>query len=560
MKKLMIWTILAMLSTTLVLTYTPQTAHANDIDVYNVSLQNYKASASPVSVDIKFDLTWKNSYTGTDANNASYWDRAWVFVKYIKSTNLGGTNNIAWKHATLYKAGTAGTNTGAYSSTNGVGVSTDQKGVFCKPGMNQIIRWNIGTDEAGVASTDTYKVRVFAIEMVLVPTGPFYIGDGNGTLESGGAFHLTTGGTATDSYVTTPISTTAVPGVTVDVNNYDDDLIEGSTGIAIGSATGNGIDDTVAGGSVSNPNFPTGYKGFYIMKYELSQGDYVSFLNTLSREQQQTRIATSITSTTTSVTNVYVMYNTSGVSYRNTIVCPSTLTVSVPITFSTATPCRACNWICWADLCAYADWSGLRPMTELEFEKACRGGATTPTYGEYAWGTTGITMAASITTGTDGTPNEKVNQIGDSTHGLCCLNGAIQGPLRSGFAATATSGTTNRVPSGASYYGVMDLSGNNYERCVTVGNPTGRLFDGAQGDGTLATDGNAYGTTLQYWPGYVSGLQEVNMASAVGCVCRGAYWNAGSSLARASDRINSAGADNYRNGNYGIRCARTEGS
>ena len=29
--------------------------------------------------------------------------------------------------------------------------------------------------------------------------------------------------------------------------------------------------------------------------------------------------------------------------------------------------------ISWSDMSAYLDWSGLRPMTELEYEKACRG-------------------------------------------------------------------------------------------------------------------------------------------------------------------------------------------
>ena len=47
----------------------------------------------------------------------------------------------------------------------------------------------------------------------------------------------------------------------------------------------------------------------------------------------------------------------------------------------------------WPDLCAYADWAALRPMTELEYEKACRG-PNNPVLGEYAWGNTSISLTA----------------------------------------------------------------------------------------------------------------------------------------------------------------------
>jgi hypothetical protein len=37
-------------------------------------------------------------------------------------------------------------------------------------------------------------------------------------------------------------------------------------------------------------------------------------------------------------------------------------------------------------MAAFADWSGLRPMSELEYEKACRGYNTPAVPNEYAWG------------------------------------------------------------------------------------------------------------------------------------------------------------------------------
>jgi formylglycine-generating enzyme required for sulfatase activity len=42
------------------------------------------------------------------------------------------------------------------------------------------------------------------------------------------------------------------------------------------------------------------------------------------------------------------------------------------------------NILSWFDVAAYLDWAALRPMTELEFEKVCRG-PENRIAGEYAW-------------------------------------------------------------------------------------------------------------------------------------------------------------------------------
>jgi hypothetical protein len=62
--------------------------------------------------------------------------------------------------------------------------------------------------------------------------------------------------------------------------------------------------------------------------------------------------------------------------------------------------------------------------------------------------------------------------------------GAIPGsPMRTGIFATPSSG---RAAAGASYWGILDLSGNVREQVVTIGNAQGRLFQGTHGDGTLS--------------------------------------------------------------------------
>jgi hypothetical protein len=122
-------------------------------------------------------------------------------------------------------------------------------------------------------------------------------------------------------------------------------------------------------------NFPKGHKAFYCMKTEISQQQYVNFLNTLTRAQQAGRVATALAAGTTSVSNRYVMSNTSSISSRNGIRCDASIHTSNPLTFycdfnGNGTGGEAgdggwiaCNFLSWADGSAYMDWAGLRPMS-----------------------------------------------------------------------------------------------------------------------------------------------------------------------------------------------------
>jgi len=631
MRKLTKLTILVIFT----LTVTAVTANANNIHTDNVEL--YESASQPAgTIDIKFDVAWDNSFglPGTDlkdGNAASYFDRAWIFVKYYNTTTQ------TWEHATLMAGGslstystvtctgvvngftttatatatisggavtgftslvggtgyesapkvllTGGGGVGATATatmvggvvtavniaTAGTGYTTAPtvsfsvgKGAFAVPGVSQTVRWNRTAD--GLLSTDAYKVQVMAIEMVRVPTGAFDIGDGIGGVESTNAFHVTDNTKLT-------INTTLVGSIKVDVNGYDDDQIE-LTGIGI---DGDGGLDTDNNGTIDNASFPTGYNAFYIMKYEVTQGQYRDFLNTLTRAQQAARVATVITAGTTSVTNRYVMNNTpdaaniaSANNYRNGIRCDATIHTSNPVTFycdynnngvgneSTDGEWIACNYISWADLSAFADWAGLRPMTELEFEKACRGGGVTDSVtGVYAWGNTTLeTATSSLTTLKIGTALETPNQ-GNCNYSSCTPDG----PYRVGSYADSTS---TRQNSGASYYGVMDLSGSLWERPVTVGNGTsgtvigGRAFTGSHGDGVLTTltsyQGNA---TNPDWPGYDTTYPTRGVFGAVGSGFRGGNWLDGAAYARASDRRYAASTNPGRHYYSGGRLART---
>jgi len=271
------------------------TAFANNVDVYNVSLQG--ANTTNDTVDIKFDLAQDNVMTpGTDANAADFYDRIWIFGKY--STDSGTT----WNHATLTTGGSITT----YAS--GVGISADGMGAFCSPGTNQTVRWDYGADS--VADDDTAQIRLFAIEMVLIPAGPFYAGDNKGG--SGGSTGTILDKTDDDVAL---ISTTG--NVIYSTDTSYDDAQFGNSGAGIYVDGDGGISKTAATETDMNANFPTGYGAFYIMKYEISQKQYADFLNTLTQAQQNTRVAATITGE--DVANMYVMSNTTAVAYRQVI-------------------------------------------------------------------------------------------------------------------------------------------------------------------------------------------------------------------------------------------------
>jgi len=115
-------------------------------------------------------------------------------------------------------------------------------------------------------------LAIFGYEMVFVggATSDPYLGDGVFPNESANAFH------AIDN-VAVLLGT---PSITVDANSFDDNTLE-TGGINFGSPRG--IDSY-------SPYFPHS-SNFYMMKYEITQGAYRDFLNTLTYDQQVTRTA-----------------------------------------------------------------------------------------------------------------------------------------------------------------------------------------------------------------------------------------------------------------------------
>jgi formylglycine-generating enzyme required for sulfatase activity len=309
------------------------------------------------------------------------------------------------------------------------------------------------------------------------------------------------------------------------------------------------------------------------MKYEISQEEYALFLNKLTRTQQDTRTATNLASGVTCITNRFAMTNTATMSNRNGICCgvadpnlppiPTSedgcaylIHTSNPLDFycdynsngtaneSTDGQNIACNYLSWADISAYLDWAALRPMTELEYEKAARG-TVTPVSSEYSWGNA-TSATSAYTLSNAGASNELIATNYSTTLGNVCYNstvGGIGGPLRVGiFAAHASN--TGRITAGASYYGIMELSGNLWERAVTVGNATGRAYTGAHGNGVLNASGDSDASN---WPS----------TNAVGVGSRGSYWGgATAEHMSTSSRVDGANTLPARSADFGCRGVR----
>jgi formylglycine-generating enzyme required for sulfatase activity len=360
------------------------------------------------TIQIQFDLSWGNSWR----DNIN-WDAAWIFAKYKGSDGV-------WRHAQLNNSGFT------INPSKTIEVTDDKLGAFiysAYKGQGNFeapetqIQWNYGLD--GLTSVTGLEVRVFAVEMVYVPQGDFNVAKrfngGNLVTAPGDNFPV--------------VNARLTPSLTYNDGTAATIRIKGDAGI-----------DSNNDGSVDKPDYPTGYRPFYCYKYELTEQQYADFLNCLSADQRS-----SLGIAGTGITLANGEY------------------------FSSA-PNRACGYMFAQRMLAYADWSGMRPMTILEMNKA--------SYGPLQPVQTQTNYFASGTSNSGYYPN----------------NDNTLGPLRD--VGSYDSGTTARSQSGSSYYGIDDLTGNARELVVSLNFLN---FNSVNGDGVLDASGNAdvngWGTT-----------------------------------------------------------------
>jgi len=420
-------------------------APVNNLSVMNVTL----SSPTVAGVNIGFTIAENNVSTGTTPNNADYNTADWIFVKFSTAAGADGT----WNHATLTGGSVeAGATLAAASDNKGLFLNHTAISAYWTAGAT--VTWNYSAD--GVTSANA-RVKVFAISMVKVPQGEFVYNAGG--IGGSGNNNFGGGSQATVS------DATQRPG-----------------GAAVG--------------------WPNGYNSFYIMRYELTQGLYADFLNTVH------------SSTAAALYSSQVMYG-HNMSYNAGNI--------YGMRYGAADRFAAKNFLSTVDAWSFLSWAALRPMTEMEFEKAARD--VSPDNWTYPWGNT------APTTSTYSVRNE------GGVHSRNFMNYTVPGitgkVLDSG---RYMSGDVFRTPeqTGASPYGIPDLAGNVYEyalNCSYLSVPAG-------GNGT--TDRPAG------WPADTSTQKGL----------RGGLWGLGGNYARISDRSSASDTTTTRQSNYGVRGVR----
>lgn len=567
---------------------------------------------------INFTLAWDNSWKSSKPAN---WDAAWIYVKCWDGDQ--------WNHAYLADKGhTAGNDdlpeyrvynrdktSKKMPMTYECGkswvwkkwhVDPDEDSVLATVGIFLYRKDSLGAGdvvipgisllwnyaEQGFVEDDDLVVKVFAVEMVYVPEGPYYLG-GVGTAASQAASF-----TSNAAVFGTPYNVTSEKAIT---------LAKDASPTSLWSTVG------LVAGTLPEA-FPKGYKAFYIMKYELTQEAYADFLNTLNQGQQDGRIQGVLAnigvggSIWSGPANELAAYRnfvevsqraptvTFGVDANSNNKWNETVMVKRKLgndedscAMSIDGQDVAMNFISMYDLLAYADFAGLRPMTELEYEKACRGNRPV-VVDEYAWGS--VTMTYFNMAFHDGWGNylNYVNRVKDinkgsehlddayncgATHGIYYVwweqNRLLSAPLRVGCFADSTS---TRAAAGATYWGVMNMSDNCSELCISLGNATvapGQKFIGAHGDGQLLANGNADVTEwniVDVAAYYIPRGMVFPSGVAVGNV--GAGWNAIAGQVLVAGMVSSRYLYNHSfvpsrrdvHGTYmpGIRCVRTAGA
>ncbi|MDE5611064.1 MAG: SUMF1/EgtB/PvdO family nonheme iron enzyme [Odoribacter sp.] len=315
-----------------------------------------------------------------------------------------------------------------------------------------------------------------------------------------------------------PVVANNIAMTEVDMSQKTNDafVVDRPSGIVMDNETNLSAKDGDTWSGTLQANYPTGFNSFYVMKYEISQEQWVRFLNKLEYNQQKMRTVGERLDGLG--IGRFVYGSTGNITCRNGIAVGSRDNGSVVFVNNLMNDSKgeyaqsddgqtvACNFLSPADMLAYADWCGLRPLSEFEYEKMARPPyPSIPILREWTGGDPKTIVRPQANSLSDArTPDERLGKV-DGKRVNVNAGAALDGPVRVGAMAV---GAQSRTEAGASFWGIMDLSGNLSEIYYACSNGHGRNFSdilASHGNGALvantttATAGNTDMST-SYWP------------------------------------------------------------
>ncbi|MBM4143135.1 MAG: hypothetical protein FJ225_06050 [Lentisphaerae bacterium] len=332
------------------------------------------------SATVKFDVSWTNSW-----RFGSFFDAAWVFFK------VRGDEKTGWQHVSLSAdkvlnpAGYGQDKEGLPAATSAAQAGTAVEfvvpggddgltGLFVRraaDGLGLTAARNVTAvldlkSLKGVTDIAKARIKAIGIEMVYIPEGSFHVGRGNGPIapyagKGYGGMEINWlykhSGKPSDTAVPLPfkfnIGDLYIWGVGVTREDPPPYRIESEDPIPTGKKKGAlwAVDVAPEDGGEISAAFPKGYAAFYCMKHAYpTAGQYAEFLNTLTEAQAKPRF----------------YEHGHGMAIKRSGAAPN-------CTYTAPDPDERTPWMSFTDGALFAAWAGLRPMTELEYEKMCRG-------------------------------------------------------------------------------------------------------------------------------------------------------------------------------------------
>ncbi len=319
-----------------------------DVTCTNVRIAPRDAKTATITVDLSWGPSWRNAenhgaawiFFKVRAEGANEWQHVRLAADRVLNPSGYGCAQSNKKMDFLVPEGADGF-TGMFirRATQGFKCSADMKGVTAV--------WDLaGTP--GITQDTKVQVGAFGLIMVYVSEGPFCLGSG-GT-ESYGFYQYTDDKQNTQPYTVTNAG--AIP-----------------TGKEAGQLWARGAEPK-DGGEIP-ATFPNGYAAFYCAYNPLSGSQYSHFLNLLPPELSDTRYHQTPENVGPGTTTGHYMPWT-GEIWRTGTASKYTYKF-VHYRPDGRMKHTGIRWLSWADSAAYMAWAGLRPMTELEYEKAMRG-------------------------------------------------------------------------------------------------------------------------------------------------------------------------------------------